>query len=165
MRLPLHVGVLVEIALMLQFEVPPQLGLGLPAELCLQANATHMRQQQITAEPHQMLRGVASALEQLGLRYQLQVCFATPQVSNSFLLDAALSREDTGGALVGLLLHPPHHYTSQRELVGKVRLKQRLLKLQGWAVVDVSVLEWNELRSRDDAVSLLRNLITPHMNR
>ena len=86
-------------------------------------------------------------------------------MTNSFLLDAALSREDTGGTLVGLLLHPPHHYTSQRELVGKVRLKQRLLKLQGWAVVDVSVLEWNELRSRDDAVSLLRNLITPHMNR
>ena len=49
-----------------------------------------------------------------------QVCFATPQVTNSFLLDAALSREDTGGALVGLMLHPPHHYTSQRELVGKV---------------------------------------------
>ena len=110
-----------------------------------------------------MLRGVAAALDALRLRYQLQVCFATPQVTNSFLLDAALSREDTGGALVGLMLHPPHHYTSQRELLGKVRLAQRLLQCQGWAVVGVSVLEWNELRSHEEAVSLLRKLIQPHM--
>ena len=72
-------------------------------------------------------------------------------MTNSFLLDAALSREDTGGALVGLMLHPPHHYTSQRELLGKVRLAQRLLQCQGWAVVGVSVLEWNELRSHEEA--------------
>ena len=205
-RLPVHVGLLVEIALMLQFEAPPQLGLKLPPELCLQAHQAHLRQQQNAAgPPGPMLRGVAAALDALRLRYQLQVCFATAQVTNSFLLDAALSREDTGGALVGLMLHPPHHYTSQRELLGKVssteaitlgaggynprgwrrqlyrcwrlqtlcaraatpclqvRLAQRLLQCQGWAVVSVSVLEWNELRSHEDAVSLLRKLIQPHV--
>ena len=65
-------------------------------------------------------------------------------MTNSFLLDAALSREDTGGALVGLMLHPPHHYTSQRELLGKVRLAQRLLReAEGqarWMGVDEMIL-------------------------
>ena len=37
-----------------------------------------------------MLRGVAAALDALRLRYQLQVCFATPQVTNSFLLTLPL---------------------------------------------------------------------------
>ena len=45
----------------------------------------------------------------------------------------------------------------------QVRLAQRLLQCQGWAVVSVSVLEWNELRSHEDAVSLLRKLIQPHV--
>ena len=44
-----------------------------------------------------------------------------------------------------------------------MRLAQRLLQCQGWAVVSVSVLEWNELRSHEDAVSLLRKLIQPHV--
>ena len=84
-------------------------------------------------------------------------------MTNSFFLDAALSREDTGGALVGVILHPPHHYTSQRQLVGSVRLTQRLLRYQGWAIVGVSVHEWNELRSHKDAVALLRKLVQPHV--
>ena len=45
----------------------------------------------------------------------------------------------------------------------QVRLAQRLLQCQGWSVVGVSVLEWNELRSHEDAVSLLRKLIQPHV--
>ena len=78
-RLPMHVGLLVEIALMLQFEAPPQLGLKLPAELCLQAHQAHLRQQQNAAgPPGQMLRGVAAALDALRLRYQLQVCNPNP---------------------------------------------------------------------------------------
>ena len=44
-----------------------------------------------------------------------------------------------------------------------MRLAQRLLQCQGWAVVSVSVLEWNELRSHEEAVGLLRKLIQPHV--
>ena len=47
--------------------------------------------------------------------------------------------------------------------IGRVRLKQRLLRKQGLAVVDVSSLDWNEVHNVDDAAGLLRKLIQPHM--
>ena len=99
----------------------------------------------------------------LGVAHAVQVCYNTPQVHASFLLDVALAPEATGGKLVCLVLHPPAHYASNTALLGRVRLRERLLSHQGWAVVGVSALEWSEVRNVDEAVALLRKLLQPHI--
>ena len=100
-RLPSHVKLLVEVALMLQLEAPPALGLSLPQELCRTAHATYLRQQQLAPPPPgPMLRGVAAALDALGLRYQLQAYLATPQAAAAASKTSADTPKRTRG-------HPP----------------------------------------------------------
>lgn len=166
-RRPLQVRLLAEVVVMLHEEAPQvPAHNALPQELAFQAISTFQQQQQLAAEPSQMLRNLAQALNVLGLQHAVQVCPVIParQMQSAFLIDVALAPEATGGALVALLVHPPTHYVSTKcELIGRVQLKQRLLQKQGWAIVDISVLEWNETRSVGEAVALMRKLLQPHV--
>lgn len=171
-RQPLQVRMLAEVAVMLRDEAPQALAQNaqwvLPQQLVFQATSAFQQQQQLAAEPSQLLRDLAQALNVLGLQHAVRVCPMIPlkQVQSAFLIDVALAPEATGGALVALLVHPPTHYvTTTCELLGRVHLKRRLLQKQGWAIVDISVLEWKEMSSVGGAVALLRKLLQPHLQR
>ena len=168
-RRPLQVRLLAEVALMLRDEAPQALAQNaLPQELAFQATTTYQQQQQLAAEPSQVLRNLAQALNVLGLQHAVQVCPMIPfkQLQSAFLIDVAFAPEALGGALVALLVHPPTHYvTRTRELLGPLHLKQRLLEKQGWAIVDISMLEWKEMRCVGEAVALLRKILQPHLQR
>ena len=154
---------LAESALMLQLEVPPALGLGLPPELMAKATIAWARQQQMALEGspdfgvvRQVLLELGGALENLQVQHGVNVL-------NSYLIDVVIPREVSGGSNLALLVHAPIAYTSTGELVGTVQLKRRLLQSQGWVVLDVPVPQWAEKSTDEAKIAAVRAMLQPHI--
>ena len=158
-HLPSQLCRLAECMLMLQLEAPQTLGLGLPQDLCMRCQfawqQTYTKVQ--TAEAMtQELKEVSSALE------GLQIPHAS-RVFNTYPIDALISHEVTNGTTFALLLHPPSHYTSSRNLLGSRQLKARLLQALGCVVVPIRHDEWNEHRTEQQRHSALREMLSKHV--
>ena len=66
-----------------------------------------------------------------------------------------------GSPAIAILLHPPGHYTTSRELLGSAQLKGRILGLVGCAVVHISHDDWNEQRTDVQRQTALRAMLEP----
>ena len=76
----------------------------------------------------QSLLEVSNGLDVLGLQHSVRVF-------NTYPIDALIPHEATHGTTFALLLHPPSHYTSLKNLLGSLQLKARLLQALGCAAL------------------------------
>ena len=151
---------LAECMLMIQLEAPQGLNIQLPPELRMRSEyawqQTYTAVQQAEAAPSQLVE-ISAALDGLGLPHRVRVF-------NTYPIDVLISHEATNGsATFAILLHPPSHYTSLRNLLGSLQLKARLLQALGCVVLHIRHDEWNEQRTDDARQRALREMLNAHL--
>ena len=186
--LPAQLCRIAECMLMLQLEAPPELGLVLPPLLCqkaqlawqqvqlqvscerspqpllelsaipLHANAHHgaLSPQVQSERAPQPLLEVSATLEALGLPHRVKVF-------NTYVIDALVPHDVTGGPTFAILLHAAKDYTSTGQLLGALQLKARLLQALGCVVIHIRHEEWNDQRTDEMRQRALRERLQPHM--
>jgi hypothetical protein len=104
----------------------------------------------------QPLLEVSATLEALGLPHRVKVF-------NTYVIDALVPHDVTGGPTFAILLHAAKDYTSTGQLLGALQLKARLLQALGCVVIHIRHEEWNDQRTDEMRQRALRERLQPHM--
>ena len=104
----------------------------------------------------QPLLEVSATLEALGLPHRVKVF-------NTYVIDALVPHDVTGGPTFAILLHAAKDYTSTGQLLGALQLKARLLHALGCVVIHIRHEEWNDQRTDEMRQRALRERLQPHM--
>lgn len=91
--------------------------------------------------------------------------FSRPAAFQQYAIDVLVHADAAAGGspAFAILLHPPSHYTTSRDLLGTAQLKGRILGLVGCVVIHISHEEWNELRTDIARHTALRAMLEPRI--
>ena len=101
---------------------------------------------------------MSATLEALGLPHRVRVF-------NTYVIDALVPHDVTGGPTFAILLHPAKDYTSAGQLVGSLQLKARLLQALGCVVIHIREKDWNDQRTDEMRQRALRERLQTHMGK